>query len=169
MVFLRPAANTRLETTTTLHRRLMVRPSLHELQYSASPRRHDVITKDRTTQPSQRSITAATRKGSAVRTTHRIQSTSQHLTFSRYLNASAPLDWSSSEWFCRGSNLSGMCRCARVSRRSAGTLSVNTTAQLSAVSSATRIYVRLGGQTTSLQYSVACCITRQAYGQELSP
>ena len=123
----------------------MVRPSLHELQYSASPRRHDVITKDRTTQPSQRSITAATRKGSAVRTTHRIQSTSQHLTFSRYLNASAPLDWSSSEWFCRGSNLSGMCRCARVSRRSAGTLSVNTTAQLSAVSSATRIYVRLGG------------------------
>lgn len=106
----------------------MLRPSLHELQYSASLRHHGVITKEHKTQPSQSSITAATRKGSAVRhppyTTHRIQlpntlpsRTSKRiclvrLEFFRVVLSRVRFVWDVS-----------VCRCARVFRRSAGTLS----------------------------------------------
>jgi len=97
VVFLRPAVNTRLETISTLHRWLLVRPYLNELQYSASLRHHHVSTEDHMKQPSKRSITAVTRKGPAVRhppyTTHRVRSTSQQLIFSNFLNATASWDW----------------------------------------------------------------------------
>jgi hypothetical protein len=107
-----------------------VRPSLHELRHSTSLRHHDVSTEDHMTHaafPTQYHCCNTQRASCSTPSLHYAPNTVNFP--SPYLLALPKCFCivkliSSSQWFCRGSNLSGMCRCVgalAVYRRSAGT------------------------------------------------
>jgi hypothetical protein len=150
------------------------------LPSSVSQPHHDVSTTDHVTRYSQRRVTAATSEGPTVHrhlpcTTHRIG------------NFPPPYLLALPKHFCLvgleffSAVLSGvqffwdvsLCHCASVLRRSTDTLHFDTQLdnclQLLLQQAFTYRLVWLRGQTTFLQYSVARCITRKAYGQQLSP